>query len=78
MEEAEFTERPIDEDGLAVDVIARNCSPGAAVVGGTAVIPEHEVLFGSDFEWRHGHSIAVLIKDVVFLQCLSIDADGAG
>src|SRR5579872_2435426 len=48
VQDANLVEWPVNEDCFAVDVPARNSTPGAAVVGGTPVIAHHEILIQSD------------------------------
>src|SRR5215469_17576170 len=70
-------EGPVDEDGLAVDVLAVDHAPGAAVVRGTAMIAHDEILVDGHDGSLHAIVVAILVGDVGLVELAAIDVDFA-
>jgi hypothetical protein len=77
-DDAEFIERPINEDGFAVDGLGGDGAPGAGVVGGGAVVAEDIVAAFGDGDGGGGGNVAIFVGDIVFDEGFVIDVDSAG
>src|ERR1017187_7136286 len=59
---------PVDENRFAVDGVAFDETPGAAVAGGTAMVAQHEVLARRDALLFPGDAVAIVLGDVALGQ----------
>src|ERR1017187_5018239 len=71
-------QRPINENRFAVDLLALDEAPRAAVAGGTAVIAQHEILAGRDAVFFPGDAVAIVLGNVALGQQVTVDVDLAG
>jgi hypothetical protein len=66
-------EGPEDEDRFSIDVFPRHETPGAAVIGGDAMISQDEVVVGRDnLKWI-GAVVTVFERDVVLFELFAVD-----
>ena len=74
---AQAVEGPVGEDGFAIDKATRDDTPRAAVVGGTTVIAEDEVLVLTHPHLVHRSAITVVVGNVGFRQFLPVYKNAA-
>jgi hypothetical protein len=68
-------ERPEHKDRFAIDVFARYEAPGAAIVGGDAMIAEDKILVGRYDSVGIRAVVTIFERDVVFFEPLAVDDD---
>src|SRR6202030_2807145 len=66
---------PIDEDGFPINVLAVDEAPGAAIVGGTAVVAQDIVLIQGHALGTPGDAIAVFLGHVLFHHQVAVHID---
>jgi hypothetical protein len=72
-----LAERPVDKDGLAVNVLPIDRAPDSTVVGRLSMVPEHEVVVRLDISRRAVLMIEVARRNVRLGERLVIDENAS-
>ena len=73
MNGADMFRRPEDEYRLPIDIIARNESPGAAVVGEVAMVAQDEIFVGRNHASLVAAVVSILSGNVALNQLFAVD-----